>query len=100
MAYLTDMPGTCKARATNPEYALVLLDSIQQEFAKSFAGGIFDASYVLSKLSSLTRHVTWLEQEALKQFGIECEPEEDEGITNAKPEDLDGLPFRETEGGS
>ncbi len=63
MSYLTNMPETCRTRATRPEQALDLLDSVKKEFDKSFNGGIFDATYVLSKLRSLTRHVEWLEQE-------------------------------------
>lgn len=67
MAYLVDMPATCRARSTNPDYALHLLESISCEFDKGFNGGIFDASYVLSKLATLTRHVEWLEQEAIRE---------------------------------
>ena len=75
MSYLTDMPKTCRDRSTNPEYALTLLDSVKRDFDKSFAGGIFDPSYVLSKLRNLTRHVEWLEQEANKEFAAQCEDE-------------------------
>ena len=64
MSYLTNMPETCRQRATRPEHALDLLDSVKKEFDKSFDGGIFDARYVLGKLNSLTRHVEWLRQEA------------------------------------
>lgn len=67
MAYLTDMPGLCRSRATRPEHALDLLDSVKKEFDKSFAGGIFDPGYVLQKLDSLTRHVQWLQQEAVAE---------------------------------
>ena len=73
MAYLVDMPGTCRARATTPEYPLDLLKSISGEFDKGLNGGIFDASYVLSKLDTLTRHVEWLEGQAREQFAAECE---------------------------
>jgi hypothetical protein len=64
MAYLVNMPKTCKDRSTNPEHALELLASVKREFDKSFDGGIFDATYVLEKLTDLTRHVRWLEGEA------------------------------------
>jgi len=77
MAYLTNMPQTCKDASTNPEYALTLLDSIKGEFDKGFSGGIFDPTYVLAKLETLTRHVKWLEHEANKAFAEECEPEGD-----------------------
>lgn len=85
MAYLTNMPETCRKRATRPEHALDLLDSVKKEFDKSFGGGIFDASYVLSKLRNLTRHVEWLEQEANKEFAAQCESDEfddDSDLTN------------------
>jgi hypothetical protein len=68
MAYLPNMPETCKRAATRPEHALDLLESIQGEFNKGFNGGIFDASYVLAKLDTLTRHVQWLEKEATKEW--------------------------------
>jgi hypothetical protein len=71
MAYLKNMPATCKSRHTRPEHALDLLESIQGEFDKGMNGGIFDASYVLSKLSSLTEHVKWLEAEARKENAAE-----------------------------
>lgn len=71
MAYLKNMPATCKARATRPEYALDLLEAIKGEFDKGFEGGIFDASYVLSKLSTLTEHVRFLEVEARKENAAE-----------------------------
>lgn len=67
MAYLTNMPDLCRSRATRPEHALDLLDSVRKEFDKSFAGGIFDPSYVLQKLRDLTRHVEWLEGEAVRE---------------------------------
>ena len=67
MAYLTDMPGTCRARSTRPEHALDLLDSLRREFDKSFGGDIFDATYAREKLESLLSHVKWLEQEANKE---------------------------------
>ena len=73
MAYLTNMPKTCRDRATNPEWPLTLLKAISGEFAKGLNGGIFDASYVLSKLTPLTRHVEWLEQEASKERAAEYE---------------------------
>ena len=66
MPYLTNMPKTCRDRATNPEYPLTLLDSVKKEFDKGLDGGIFDPGYVLDKLEVLTRHVKWLEQEAAK----------------------------------
>lgn len=75
MAYLVNMPETCKSRATNPEYPLTLLDSIQKEFQKSLDGGIFDATYVLTKLDTLTRHVEWLEQMAREERQKDYEPE-------------------------
>jgi hypothetical protein len=71
MAYLSDMRATCKARATNAAYPLELLESIQSEFDKGLNGGIFDASYVLSKLSTLTEHVRFLEVEARKENAAE-----------------------------
>ena len=77
MPYLTDMPGTCRKRSTNPEYPLELLKSISGEFHKGLNGGIFDATYVLSKLDTLTRHVEWLEGMAREEFARECEPEDD-----------------------
>lgn len=73
MSYLTNMPETCRARSTRPEHALELLASVRREFDKSFGGGIFDASYVLEKLNSLTRHVKWLGQEADKERAAEYE---------------------------
>jgi hypothetical protein len=104
MAYLTNMPQTCRSRATNPEFALTLLDSIKQEFDKSFNGGIFDASYVLQKLQSLTTHVEWLEQEAISEFAAQCEPEGDlcgkcgselrsdgEGCTSCEAESVENM---------
>ena len=93
MAYLVDMPATCKARATNPEFALELLKSINGEFAKSFGGGIFDASYVLGKLEILTRHVKWLEDQAREQFAAECEHEGD-----PLPDELDDPDFYAPDG--
>lgn len=75
MSYLTNMPQTCRDRATRPEHALDLLDSVKREFDKSFAGGIFDASYALQKLESLTRHVKWLGQEADKERAADYEGE-------------------------
>lgn len=75
MAYLTNMPETCRKRATNPEYPLELLKSISGEFAKGLNGGIFDATYVLSKLGVLTKHVEWLESMASEEFATQCEPE-------------------------
>lgn len=74
MAYLQDMPATCRARATNPEYPLELLKSVSNEFDKGLNGGIFDATYVLDKLGTLTRHVKWLEEQAEQEFAKECEP--------------------------
>jgi len=71
MAYLTNMPETCRKRSTRPEHALDLLDSVKKEFDKSFGGGIFDASYVLQKLESLTRHVKWLAGEAERERAAE-----------------------------
>lgn len=71
MAYLTDMPKTCRDRSTNPEFPLHLLKSISGEFDKGLNGGIFDASYVLSKLDSLTRHVEWLEHMAKEERAAE-----------------------------
>lgn len=68
MAYLTNMPETCKRAATRPEHAIDLLEAIRGEFDKGLNGGIFDASYVLAKLDTLTRHVQWLEREARKEF--------------------------------
>ena len=82
--YLEDMPGLCRSRATNPEYPLELLKSIQKEFDKGLNGGIFDPVYVLGKLETLTCHVTWL---ALSR--------EESQLASVRPEDLDGLPFRE-----
>ena len=76
MAYLNNMRKTCTDRATNPEWPLELLKSINGEFDKGLNGGIFDASYVLSKLVPLTRHVKWLEGQAREQFAAQCEPEE------------------------
>ena len=73
MAYLTDMPATCRARATNPEYPLELLKSISGEFDKGLNGGIFDASYVLGKLETLTRHVAWLENMANEEWQTQVE---------------------------
>lgn len=70
MAYLRDMPATCRARSTNPEYAVHLLDSIQGEFKKGLDGGIFDPDYVLSKLEILTRHVEWLKDQADEEFHL------------------------------
>lgn len=78
MAYLTNMPDLCRQRATRPEHALDLLDSMKREFDKSFDGGIFDPVYVLQKLDSLRRHVKWLEHEANKEFAAQCEDEGDE----------------------
>jgi hypothetical protein len=75
MAYLVDMPATCKARSTNPEYPVHLLESISGEFDKGLNGGIFDASYVLSKLETITRHVKWLEEMAVEERRAEYEPE-------------------------
>jgi len=92
MSYLTNMPATCKSRATNPEYALTLLDSMKKEFDKGMSGGIFDASYVLAKLETLTRHVAWLEQEAIKERSAEYEPESN--WIAGDPADLNGLPER------
>jgi hypothetical protein len=68
MAYLRDMPRTCRERSTNPEFPLHLLKSISGEFDKGLNGGIFDASYVLEKLESLTRHVKWLEHMAEQEW--------------------------------
>jgi len=68
MPYLRNMPATCKARNTRPEHAIDLLDSIRGEFDKGLNGGIFDATYVLMKLASLTTHVKWLEQEARQEM--------------------------------
>jgi hypothetical protein len=81
MAYLENMRETCTNRATNPEWPLELLKSINGEFDKGLNGGIFDASYVLSKLVPLTRHVKWLEGQA----EIESEAryaKEDEEVTS------------------
>ena len=74
MAYLNDMPKTCKARGTDPKLATHLLESISSEFEKGMTGDIFDASYVRSKLESLLVHVKWLEQEAIKERAKEFEP--------------------------
>ena len=90
--YLEDMPGLCRSRATNPEYPLELLKSIQKEFDKGLNGGIFDPCYVLRKLETLTRHVTWLADEADAILAAQCEPEEDE---EPRYTTADGLPFRE-----
>jgi len=65
MAYLDNMRKTCTDRATNPEYPLDLLKSITSEFNKGLDGGLFDASYVLSKIEPLARHVRWLEGQAV-----------------------------------
>jgi len=79
MAYLNDMPKTCRDRATNPEWPLQLLKSIKGEFEKGMATGMFDASYVLSKIVPLTRHVKWLEQQAIAEGKIRyAEEDEDE----------------------
>jgi hypothetical protein len=78
MAYLKNMPATCRARATRPEYALDLLDSLTREFQKGMNGGIFDPSYVLSKLATLTDHVKWLEVEATREFARDEGASEDE----------------------
>ena len=67
MAYLNDMPKTCRDRATNPEWPLQLLKSITGEFEKGMTTGMFDASYVLSKIVPLTQHVKWLEQQAVEE---------------------------------
>jgi len=72
MAYLENMPETCRKRATNPEYPLQLLKSISGEFDRGLNGGIFDATYVLNKLESLTRHVEWLENMAREEFAAQC----------------------------
>jgi hypothetical protein len=79
MAYLTDMPGLCRERATRPEHALDLLDSMKREFDKSFEGGIFDPGYVLQKLDSLRRHVVWLQNEAVRERAADYEAEDSEG---------------------
>ena len=71
MAYLTDMPKTCRDRATRPEHALDLLDSVRKEFDKGFNGGIFDPGYVLQKLDTLRRHVKWLQGEAERERAAE-----------------------------
>lgn len=68
MPYLSDLRATSKRGSTNPQYPLDLLESIQGEFTKGLNGGIFDATYVLSKLETLTRHVQWLENEARKEW--------------------------------
>ena len=73
MAYLNDMPATCRNRATNPEFPLALIDSIKGEFDKGLGGGIFDASYVLSKLDCLTKHVKWLEVQAEEEWQTQIE---------------------------
>jgi len=75
MPYLTNYIATCKSRATNPEYPLDLLDSIRREFDKGLNGGIFDASYVLSKLDSIKRHVEWCEQQAREEFAKQLQDE-------------------------
>ena len=75
MAYLTNMPLTCRRRATNPEFPLDLLKGIKGEFDKSLNGGIFDPGYVLAKLDSLTKHVKWLENEANREFAAQSEPD-------------------------
>ena len=77
MAYLENMRKTCTDRATNPEYPLELLKSITSEFNKALDGGIFDASYVLSKIVPLTRHVKWLEGEAENEGRIRYGTDED-----------------------
>lgn len=80
--YLENMRKTCTDRATNPEWPLELLKSISGEFDKGLNGGIFDPSYVLSKLAPLTRHVKWLEgqaeEEAQKRYGSEEDEELEE----------------------
>jgi hypothetical protein len=68
MAYLENMRKTCTDRATNPEWPLQLLKSITQEFEQGLNGGIFDASYVLSKIEPLARHVRWLEGQAEREW--------------------------------
>ena len=81
MAYLTDMRKTCTDRATNPEWPLELLKSISGEFDKGLNGGIFDASYVLSKLVPLTRHVKWLEGQAEIEWAAQFADEEEEEVS-------------------
>lgn len=73
MAYLRDMPATCRNRSTNPEFPLSLLKSISGEFDKGLNGGIFDASYVLGKLETITRHVKWLERQAEDEWATEVD---------------------------
>lgn len=73
MAYLRNMPKTCRDRSTNPEFPVYLLKSISGEFDKGLTGGIFDPTYVLSKLEDITRHVKWLEVQAEKEFAADVE---------------------------
>ena len=101
MAYLTNMRKTCTDRATNPEYPLTLLDSIRGEFDKALNGGIFDASYVLSKLVPLTRHVKWMEGQAEIEWQAQVEDdhaEEGEALPEF-PDELDEPEFYQPGGG-
>lgn len=77
MAYLENMPKTCRDRGTNPHWPVDLLDAITGEFDKAFQGGIFDPSYVLDKLDKIRSHVVWLDQMANEEFAKQCEPQSD-----------------------
>lgn len=66
MGYISDYRTLCTSRATNPEWPLELLDSIEKEFQQGLDGGILDPLYISEKLESLKRHVDWLK--------LNCDP--------------------------
>ena len=59
---VTDYKTLCKSRATNAEYPLDLLDSLEKEIRQGLSGGVVSPSYLLEKLAALTRFATWLEK--------------------------------------
>jgi len=59
MAIMDNYAAVCRSRATNPEYPLELIESLQKEFKKGMEVGFIDPLYLLEKLDALTRHVEW-----------------------------------------
>jgi len=67
MAYLNDMPKTCRDRGTNPEWPLQLLKALTGAFERSLVTGAYDTRYVGEKMKSLASHIKWLEEHAKRE---------------------------------
>lgn len=73
MALMDNYAETCRSRATNPEWPLDLLKSIEGEFRKGIECGFMDPHYILSKLEALKKHTEWCAEVANEQFAEQCD---------------------------